>query len=170
MARRPVKGIGRVRKLLRRLPDAVAGEIVVELNVTGRQMNQAVLAKAPRKSGALRAGISYKVLPKSLRLQVGLLGTRKGQSKLFYGRIQDLGRKAQVVSVQRFKAGVKREYDRAGRKSGGGLTRRYLMKVRAMAPKRFVTGRYPDLRRALRDNLRGTFARSLQSISGAGDE
>jgi hypothetical protein len=32
------------------------------------------------------------------------MGTKAGRSKLFYARIQDLGRKAQTVTVRRFRA------------------------------------------------------------------
>lgn len=180
MARRRLRGIIRVRKLLRRLPEAVAGEIVVELSVTGRQMLAAVLARTPRKTGALQAGESFKVFPRSLRLQVGLLGTRRGQSKLFYGRIQDLGRRAQIVTVQRrrrvsttLSTGERLSLLRTsgGRKLSADVVSTYRMKVPAMKGKRFVTGRYPDLRRILNGNLRGIFARALKSAaSGAGDE
>lgn len=153
MARSPVRGVAKTRRMFRRLPDAARGEVLVELNVTGRQINQAVLAKAPRKTGATRAGISFRVLPVSMRLQIGLLGSPKERSRIFYARIQDLGRKAQTVAV-------------AARRN----RRAYVMKVAGMAPKRFITGRYPDLRAALRRNLRDIFARSLRAVSGGGDE
>lgn len=175
MAGRRIKGIGRFRRLLRRLPDAVRGELVTEFHVTGRQMVQAVLAKTPNRRGALRAGISHRVLPKSLRLRVGLLGNKAERAGIFYGRIQDLGRRAQVVSVRRYRTGA-RALDTArfalgnGGKKTASLTSTYKMRVRAMAPKRFITGRYPDLRRTLNENLRGIFTRSLGKISGASDE
>lgn len=158
MARSRIRGIGRFRRLLRRMPDSVRGELVVELNVTGRQIKQAIQAKAPSKTGAVRGDISYKVLPKSLRLQVGLFGRRGGKRNLFYGRIQDLGRREQVVQVQR----------RIARSSK--LTKVYPMKVRGMTAKRFITGRVTELRRTLNDNLRGIFTRALQRIAGGTDE
>lgn len=177
MARNKVRGLARFRRLIRRMPDAVRGEIVTELYVTGRQMLAAVLARTPRKSGFLREGISQKVLPKSLRLQIGLLGRRNpsGDDR-FYGRIQDLGRKAQIVTVQRRRrVAVKLSSGRTVNmlRVGSGRRKRpedivatYTVKVRAMAGKRFVTGRYPDLRRTLNENLRGLFTRAASSIAG----
>lgn len=40
------------------------------------------------------------------------------------------------------------------------------MRVRAMAGKRFVTGRFPDLRNTIRTKLRGIFLRALHAVSG----
>ncbi|MDO7843451.1 hypothetical protein [Sphingomonas immobilis] len=178
MARSKLPGIARFRRLLRRLPDETRGELVVELSVTGRQIAQAMRAKAPHKTGALRSGISEKVLPRSLRLQVGLLGTRSGRSSLFYGRIQDLGRRAQVVLVQRrrrvsFEAGGRKLnalLTSRGRKRAEDVVATYRMKVKAMQPKRFITGRYPDLRSTLNANLRGIFGRALGRIAGGANE
>ena len=181
MARRkPLRGMGRIKRLLRRLPDSVANEIVVELNVTGRDMLAAVTARTPRDRGALQSGLSKKVLPKSLRLQVGLLGTPSGRAKLFYGRIQDIGRKAQVVMVQlRRRVLLKRRdgsiystlrTDARGRKERADIAATYAMKVPAMEGKRFVTGRYPELRKMLGENLRGIFSRALSKIAGGGDD
>lgn len=179
MVRQRIKGIARFRRLLRRLPDAVRGEILVELHVTGREMLRAVQARAPDLTGKLRAGLQSKVLATSLRLQIGLLGTPAGRAKLFYGRIQDLGRKAQVVMVQRRRRVMQSRRDGStystlrtdarGRKERADIVATYRMKVPAMEPKRFVTGRYPDLRAALNTNMRGIFNRSLSKI-GAGDE
>lgn len=171
MARRKaLRGMGRVRRLLRRLPVVLAGEIIVELTVTGRDIMAAVKARTPRRTGRLQDALSQRVLPTSLRLQVGLLG----RDRPFYGRIQDLGRTEQVVNViRRVK---KYSGPNAGKlvKARGKLTmgqmRRvgspYLMAVPTMAGKRFVTGRYPDLRRTLTQNLRGIFARALSRSSG----
>ena len=179
MARQRIRGIARFRRLLRRLPDAVRGEILVELHVTGREILRAVQARAPDLTGRLRAGLQSKVLPTSLRLQIGLIGTPAGRAKLFYGRIQDLGRKAQVVMVQRRRRVTLSRRDGStystlrtdarGRKERADIVATYRMKVPAMAPKRFVTGRYPDLRATLNANMRGIFRRSLARI-GAGDE
>ncbi|WP_242149607.1 hypothetical protein [Sphingomonas sp. BAUL-RG-20F-R05-02] len=170
MATPKVRGLARFRRLLRRVPDAVRGELLVELRVTGRQIAQAMRAKAPSKSGALRAGIDEKVLPTSLRLQIGLLGTRRGRASLFYGRIQDLGRREQVVTVQRRRRVAGRLRTAHGRKRSEDIASTYLMRVRAMAPKRFITGRFPDLRATLNRNLRGILTRTLGQIAGGSDE
>lgn len=172
--RRSVRGMSRIKRLFRRLPDALASEIVVELNVTGRDILAAVKARTPRRTGALQGGESHKVLPKSLRLQVGLLGTPKGRARLFYGRIQDLGRKAQVVLVQRrrrVKAAIGGRSTsmlrtERGRKKKEDIVATYRMKVPAMKGKRFVTGRFTDLRRTLNANLRGIFTRALARTAG----
>lgn len=178
--RRRLKGIMRVRRLLRRMPDALRGELIVELRITGRRIRQAIAARAPKKTGALQAGIIDRVLPTSIRLQVGLLGSRGySGNRLFYGRIQDLGRKAQTVMVQRrrrvtvtFSRGTILSVLRThrGRKIAADVSATYPMRVPAMAPKRFITGRYPELRSELRANLSGIFARSLSKVSGGGDE
>jgi hypothetical protein len=165
-----LRGLARFRRLLRRTPDAVRGELIVELRVTGRQIAQAMKAKAPEKTGALRSGIMDKVLPASLRLQIGLLGTRRGRSSLFYGRIQDLGRREQVVTVQRRRRVDGRLRTARGRKRTEDIAGTYLMRVRAMAPKRFITGRFPDLRATLNKNLRGILTRTLGRIAGGDDE
>lgn len=160
MARRPnIAGLIRFRRIMRRLPDTVAGEVIVELNVTGRQIAAVMQARTPRKSGRLVAGESYKVFPRTLRLQVGLLNSRRGGDPLFYGRIQDLGRKAQVVMVQR-----------RIRRNVMKFTKRYSMNVRAMKGKRFVTGRFTELRRTLNQNLRGIFSRALAKAAGGSSE
>lgn len=181
MARRkPLRGIGRIKRLFRRLPDSVAGEIVVELNVTGREMLAAVINRTPSDRGALKAGLSQKVLPKSLRLQVGLLGTPSGRAKLFYGRIQDVGRKAQVVMVQRRRRVLLQRRngtvystlrtDARGRKERADIAATYAMKVPHMEGKRFVTGRYPELRKLLGQNLKGIFSRALAKVAGGDDD
>ncbi|MFZ2996282.1 hypothetical protein [Sphingobium sp.] len=178
MAKQRLRGIGRVRRLIRRLPVEMRGELIVELRVTGRRIWQAIKARTPRNTGALEGGISYRVLPTSLRLQIGLLGTPRGRARLFYGRIQDLGRREQVVLVQRRRrvavstgSGTTAAILRTsrGRKVPGDIVSTYRMKVRGMEGKRFVTGRYPDLRRELRDNLTGILARVLLKIGGAGE-
>lgn len=192
MARKPLAGRGRFRKLLRRLPAEFRNELLVELYVTGRQIRQAVQAKTPRKSGRLARGISERVLRTSLRLQVGLIGTPAARAKLFYGRIQDLGRVAQVVNVQAKRRRTEQRLstgqlvtlmqaprrDRKRMRRGTGALNRgqlrevgsaYKMQVPASPAKRFVTGSYPDLRRTLNDNLRGIFGRALVKIGG-GDE
>jgi len=177
MARPPLRGIKRIRSLLRRLPDEVSGEIVVELNVTGRRILSAVLARAPRRTGHLQAGLQMRVQPKSLRLLIGLIGTPKQRAAIFYARIQDLGRRASIVTVRRLsKAGRQEHLARiragTGRASNkpADLVSQYTLHVPAKEGKRFVTGRYPDLRAELRSNIKGIFTRSLAGISGGGDE
>lgn len=153
--RRPVKGAASVRRVMRALPDAARDELLEVLESGSVEIQRLVIAKTPTKSGALRKGVKRRVLKKTMRMQVGLLGTKRGRSKLFYGRIQDLGRKAQTVSVTR------------GRAKG----KAYLMRVRAMKGKKFVTGSYPDARKSITQRLRGIWDRVLRKASaGAGNE
>lgn len=149
-----IRGVASVRRLMRRMPDAVQTEIVGELHVAGRSLVPAMRARAPSRRGKLRAGISYKVFPKTLRLQVGMLGTRAGRSKLFYARILDLGRKARSV--------------RASRRTAGGGVSTYTMNVRAIRAMHFVTGFYRDLRARLRVNLKRIWDRALARVAGGG--
>jgi hypothetical protein len=78
---------------LKRLPESVRQEIVRELDRAGREILPVMQSRAPVRTGATRAGLSYRVLRGSLRLLVGLISTPLGRAKLFYARIQDLGRK-----------------------------------------------------------------------------
>ncbi len=166
MARSRLRGAGRFRRTLKALPAAISGEIVVELNVTGREVRSLMQAKAPKKTGKLAAGITYRVLPKSLRMQVGLIGSQKQRNDLFYGRIQDLGRKAQVVRVLRRHGTFTHSFNPNGTRKKT-LASTYVLRVAAMAPKRFITGRYTDMRASLNANLRGIWTRAL-SVAAAG--
>jgi hypothetical protein len=105
MARRgsKIKGATSFRRLLRRLPDSANKQLAVFL---GDEVGPALAAYmrviTPLKTGALRAGETFKLAAKSLRLQVGIIGKRL-QSRLFYGHILDVGRRAQKKTVTRKK-------------------------------------------------------------------
>lgn len=168
MARRGVRGLPELRARLRKLPDKVQKEILAEFEKIGEELQEAMRARAPSKTGKLREGITYKVFPKTLRLQVGLRNTKAGRSTLFYGRIQDLGRKSQTVIVHRLTGAQRAEWRnrvvqgraRISRKPAGlGVT--YALRVRAMVGKKFVSGRYPELRQKVRTNLQGIYARAM---------
>lgn len=161
-----LSGGRRFRRIMKGLPDAMRGQLVSVLNSGGRAILSAMRARAPRRTGALRAGLSYRVLPKSLRLRVGLLG--RGRGKLFYARIQDLGRKGQTVSVRRRIAGVAQAG--GGKAKPGARAAQYLMRVRPMEGKRFITGRFPELKSTIGNALRGIWTRALRSIAGGGGE
>jgi hypothetical protein len=168
MARRSrVQGATSVYKLLRALPDRAKEGIVTELHRCGAQMQSRMQGRAPDRTGATRRGISYRVYPTTLRLLVGLIGTKRARSKLFYVRIQDLGRRAQMVTARRFRAGGQRLHFR-GQKFGPSV-QTYPLFVRAMAGKHFITGRMPDLRRILQANLKGLWKKALGRISTNGD-
>lgn len=114
-----VKGVSSVRKLLKRLPVVVRQELVVQLNVTGRDQLAKAQGLAPVRTGALRQGLSMKVLPASLKLRVGLVG-KPINRRLFYGTIMEFGRQGQSVRAQR------------------ANSRPYIIRVRGMAPRLFV--------------------------------
>lgn len=97
MARRAVRG--NFKGLLQRLPDSVAAELRTSLDAAGKMVVARARARAPvyrgppRKGlvpGALRAGLSYKVLPKTLKMRAGLVG-RPINRKLFYARFVEFG-------------------------------------------------------------------------------
>lgn len=152
--RSQLTGVAGVRKLIRQLPASVKEEMADTLADIGPDYLRAVQADTPvaakahrpgAQPGALKAGLSYKVLRASLRLRVGLLGTKRGRAKLFYGFIVELGRKAQEVSVTR-KAGVAP----------------YKLRVRAMAPRPFVYKKRPELRTRLSNRLNSFWEHALQ--------
>lgn len=163
------RGIGRTRRIMRRLPDAMRDEIEGVLNDAGPVIQGIMRSRSPVRRGAVREGIVWRVLKGSMRLRIGLLGTKARRQRLFYGRIQDLGRRAQSVFVQRRRSGSPM-FLRGGRKRAEDIVTSYRMNVRAMAPKRFITGRMPEARQALRDKLRGVWDRALRTISGASND
>lgn len=164
MARSKVRGRARVQRLLKAIPQVYRNEIVDAFEEVGPQFVSAMRARARQKTGALRRAIKYRVLKGRLSLKVGLLD----RNAPFYGRIQDRGRRAQVVTVRRFKRGSARSYIR-GIKSGPGVIS-YPMRVRAMQGTRFVTGQFTNLRRALSVKLSRSFERGLRALSGGGYE
>jgi len=179
LTRPRLRGLRRVRRVLKGIPENMRVQLVSVLNNGGRALQSAMRARAPSKTGAVRSGISYRVLPKTLRLRVGLLGTKRGRADLFYGRIQDLGRKEQVVTVQRRRRVQASVGDgeirgllltRGGRKRAEDIVTTYQMRVKAMPPKRFITGSYPVLRSAISNALKGIWGRALKSIAGGSDE
>lgn len=145
-----VKGVRAFRQRLKKLPDAVTAEIIDVLDDGGQKMRAAMQARARRRTGKLAAGVKYKVLPKSLRLQVGLLGTPRGRAKLFYGFILDKGRKAKTVTIRR------------GPRTGRS------MKVRARKGDHFVSGRYRELRELINRRANQVFDRALKRIGSGG--
>lgn len=143
MARRRVGG--NFKSLLKRLPESVAEEIRQQHHETGKILLARAHARVPVKTGKLKAGLSYKVTPKTLKLRFGLLGKRINR-KLYYGRMVEFGRKAKTIIVTRKgtlqrarAAGLKvraNAYKRAALKAGVGGA--YKLRVKAMRPRPFV--------------------------------
>lgn len=157
MARSRLKGAKGVRRLMRALPDNMRAELVHVMQDAGPKLARQMQGRAPRRSGALAAGIKWRVQPKALKMQVGLLGTKRGRAKLFYGYILNYGRKAKTVLARR--------------RTATGAISRYSLRVRAYPAQHFVTGAMPDLRRALETRLRAVWDRVIdRAARGAGDE
>jgi hypothetical protein len=147
-----VKGRKQFARVVKAMPDEARADLVSAFGRVGRRAQAAMQARAKFKTGALRQGVKYKVLPKTLRLQVGLLGTKRGRSKLFYGFVLDKGRKAQTVTIAR------------------GPRRGASMKVRALTGDRFVSGEFPDLRDATMREVKPLFSRILARIGTGGSD
>jgi hypothetical protein len=156
-----LQGIITVRKLLKRLPDAVRQELVVQHHLTGREVLALQNAKVPRKSGKLAGGLSMKVLPATGTLRVGLIG-KPINRRLYYGRIVQFGRKAQVVIATRKAAklaGYKafgRNYKNAALKAG--IRGTYRLPITAMAPRNFI---YPMTREQIAAPYKDIWVRAL---------
>lgn len=128
---------------------AIQGEVETLLRETGAQVLTEQKSRVPVRTGALKQGLSMKVLPKSRRLQVGLIG-KPVNRKLYYGRIVEFGRKGQTVRARR---------------AGG---KPYLMKVRGMAPRPFV---YSVNREDIYSRFRSLWDRVLgRAAAGVSDE
>ncbi len=152
-----LRGSKAFRRTLKQIPQEARLELAHVLEDVGPKLARLIQANTPSRTGALRQGIKWKVLRRSLRLQVGLLGTKRGRAKLFYGFILNFGRKAQNVNVRR--------------RTPSGAVASYLMRVRAFKALHFVTGRYPDLRKMTAARLKSIWDRVLtRAATGAGNE
>lgn len=143
-------------RLIRNLPEAARAELADVLQDVAPAVRSTMLARVPRRSGALAAAIAVKVYPRTLRLRAGLL-TRARARRLFYARILEYGRKAQTVNVRR-------------RTPSGGRVA-YVMRVAPIAAGRFIRGAMPELQTQLRVRLKEIWARILQQASrGMGND
>lgn len=151
-----LKGVAAVRRMVRRLPESVAKEIVSAFQRWGRELAARMRAGTPVRTGALIAKIGFKVFPRTLRLQVGLIASKRERQRLFYGRILDLGRKGRTVRARR-------------RTKTGGVSS-YAMNVGPIRAKHFVTGPMTDLRAGLRRYVHGIYDRALRRAAAGGGE
>lgn len=152
-----LQGSKSFRRLLKNIPSEARVEIAHAMEDVGPRLAAQMRANTPEKSGALRAGIKWRVSRRLLRLQVGLIGTKRGRAKLFYGYILNFGRKAQKVNVRR--------------RTPSGAVSSYVMNVRGIRAKHFVTGGYRDLRSQLNAKLRDIWSKILKHASaGAGND
>jgi hypothetical protein len=145
--------------MLRRLPEAMREEMADAMVLAGRDITNAQRADAPVKTGRLRAGISYKVNQKTLKLRAGLLG-KPINRRLFYGRIIEFGRKAQTVMVNR------------RIEAGSALVNRrrvahppYRLRVKARRGRPFIYRRRPELMNMINRRLKQFWTRVLSDAS-----
>lgn len=150
-----VRGAARMRRFIRSMPEAVQQEIVGSLGRWGRELAGTMQARTPRRSGRLLSRIRFKVFPKTLRMQVGLLASKRERNALFYARILDLGRKARTVQARRRS------------RSGGAST--YAMNVAPIRAMRFVTGPLSDLRSGMNKHIKGIWTRALRRTAGVAE-
>lgn len=156
--RRALKGAGRIRKMLRRLPDDVAIEINAVLASAGQQGLVYARSQTPAKTGALRNALAVKLYPKTMRMRLGLIGKRQ-QRNFFYGHILDKGRKARAVRVQR--------------RTPSGAIINYIMRVSPISPARYdiVYGRAEQFIKGLVNKpLRDVYTKALRRAAGVSDD
>lgn len=163
-----LKGIARFRRLLRRMPESVQAEIVSVLRLAEPRILAVMMARAPRRTGALVGGLKSRLLETTMRLRVGFIGLPKGRARLFYARILEFGRKAQTVTVFRRRQGAPKRLVRS-RKPKEDIVTPYQLRVSPLAPRRTVTGSMPVLRQEITSRLKGLFTRALSRIAGGSD-
>jgi hypothetical protein len=156
--RRALKGVGRVRKMLRRLPDDVAIEINALLANAGQQGLVYARSQTPSRTGALRNALAVKLFPKSMRMRLGLIGKRQ-QRNFFYGHILDKGRKAKSVRVSR--------------RTPSGAIINYVMRVSPISPARYdiVYGRAEQfIKNLVNKPLADIYRKALRRAAGVSDD
>lgn len=148
-----LRGDRNFRKILKQLPSSAQDEMGDILEASGIELLAEMRRDVPVASGALKAGLSSKLLRKTLRLRVGLIGTPRGRAKLFYGFIVELGRKARTVTIKR------------GPQAGAR------MRVRQMAARPFVWKKRVAERGRLNERVRGFWGATLaDAAQGVGSD
>lgn len=108
MARRRVRGDRSFLRLLKQLSPSIREEVNLRLNKLGdvllaeQRSSGRFLNYVGRGKGApgLRAALSKRVTPKTMKLKVGLVGKALNR-KLFYGHFIEYGRKAGGRGIKR---------------------------------------------------------------------
>lgn len=148
------KGAASLRRLLRRLPDAMRDGLADELRAIGNRLLGRAKAETPRRSGRLAAALRVRVAAKTLMLTLGLL-SKSDRRRFFYGYILDEGRAAKQVTIKR------------GPRAGS------TMRISPIARERynFVFGRRRDFQENEIPKLRGVLERVLSQVSrGSGND
>jgi hypothetical protein len=153
-----VDGLAETYALFGRIPEEAREQVGVEMARIGYEILRAQKRDVAKDTGALEAGLSLLLQLEELRVRIGLLlggrdaykfngRTRKSRDGgPFYGRIVELGRRAQTVLVTR---GLKRKVRGNGRTSKRRVIyegKPYSMKVKALAARPFVHRDRPEIR------------------------
>lgn len=158
MARKPFrtsKGVRRIKRIMRNLPDAAQAELVGVLEKTGPRLVNLIKARTPVRTGALSRGIKFRVARRGLKLRAGVLGSLKALGKLFYGYILNWGRKAGPVKARR-------------RTKNG--TSNYMLNVKGITGSRFVTGAGKQIGTEVQPQLQSIWTRILNRAAGGSGE
>jgi hypothetical protein len=154
-----ISGVSATRRMFRRLPDVFQEELRVELRDAGGELLADEKARAPARTGKLRAALQLVTAPKTLRIRVGLVG-KAANRKFFYGRILHWGRKAALKRVsKRGRNVVAFSTDRRGRPY-------YLKHVGAIPPNKFVIRPRPELWGRLNARIRAAWDSVLRRAAG----
>ena len=85
-----IKGVNRLRRTLRRLPDAVTEDIRNEIIYAAKLVHATALQTVPAKTGNLASLLSWKTSRDGLSARIGFIG-RKATRKGFYARFLEFG-------------------------------------------------------------------------------
>jgi len=172
MARRrsTIKGAASFRRLLRRLPDSARKELAQFLGEeVGPGLATFMRAVTPIRSGALKGAIAFKLAAKSLRLRIGVIG-KADASRLFYGHILDVGRRAQRVRVTRRNRGSGFSSKTLAKKGGAPMSS-YVLNVKPLKALRLEYRTRLDFRDAYLPKYRKLMdAILLDAARGAGND
>jgi hypothetical protein len=150
------KGRAKLKRLLQRLPDTVRLEIAKLFEEQAPAALAFARASTPKRTGALAAALRVKTYSKSLRMRLGLFG-KADNSRFFYGRILDRGRRAQTA--------------RAKRRNASGAVTAYTVRVSALPAARFdiVYGRVAAyVRNLIGVPAKDIFAKALRAAGAGG--
>ncbi len=90
MARAGVRGVGRLRRMLRRLPDDVTSEIREAMHTIGGMVLREMLRRVRRDTGLGAGELRMQVARDGLSIKVGIIG-RRSWKKAFHLIFQEFG-------------------------------------------------------------------------------
>jgi hypothetical protein len=165
MQPRDVDGLAQTYSLFDAIPESARNRLAAELGLIATDVLAAQRSDVAKRTGELSAGLSEEVQIDELRARVGLLGIKGGRSKLFYGRIVEAGRRAQVVLVQRRRrGGGKLRLGPGRRKRAEDIAATYSLRVSPLPPRPFVHVDRPEIR--AEERLAGFWAQVISDAGG----